>query len=80
MNKEKQMIEEMERDLIDSVEHETLFDVDFYITSKNLIAKDYRKVVRCKDCAQYNGHRYCQYYDTPVLDDDYCSYAKMRGE
>ena len=53
MTKEKQ-IEEMERDLIDSVEHETLFDVDFYTTSKNLIAKGYRKVEQgecpyCKD-------------------------------
>lgn len=40
----KKQIEEMERDLIDSVEHETLFDVDFYTTSKNLIAKGYRKI------------------------------------
>ena len=46
----------------------------------DLYEQGYRKVVMCKDCAQYNGHRYCQYYDTPVLDDDYCSYAKMRGE
>lgn len=42
-NSNKQ-IEEMEQDLIDSVEHETLFDVDFYETGKNLIAKGYRKI------------------------------------
>lgn len=40
----KKQIEEMERDLIDSLEHETLFDVDFYTTSKNLISKGYRKI------------------------------------
>ena len=41
MEKHKQ-IEQMEQDLIDSVEHETLFDVDFYKTSENLINKGYR--------------------------------------
>ena len=38
-------IKKMEQDLIDSVEHETLFDVDFYTTSKNLINKGYRKEI-----------------------------------
>ena len=88
MNMEKK-IEEMERDLIDSVEHETLFDVDFYTTSKNLIAKGYRKVVLCKNCVCCNygyggdeiGQRYnCSLQRLTVLPTDFCSMGKMKGE
>ena len=91
MNMEKK-IEEMERDLIDSVEHETLFDVDFYTTSKNLIAKGYRKVVMCKDCAYCEERHYevegerpyvkltCKWNSYSHHPNDYCGCAKMKGE
>lgn len=35
-------------------------------------------VVRCKDCTQYNGHRYCYYSELAVLDDDFCSYGERK--
>ena len=40
---------------------------------------DVVEVVRCKDCKNYNGHRYCHYYMETVLDDDFCSYGE-RGD
>ena len=39
---------------------------------------DVVEVVRCKDCEDYNGHRYCEYNAIPVLDDDFCSYGKRK--
>ena len=41
-------------------------------------APDVVKVVRCKDCKQYNGHRYCTYFAETVLDDDFCSYGERK--
>ena len=38
------------------------------------------EVVRCKDCTQYNGHRYCRYTELIVLDNDFCSYGEKRGD
>ena len=35
--------------------------------------------VRCKDCTQYNGHRYCRYTELIVLDNDFCSYGERKG-
>ncbi len=35
-------------------------------------------VVRCKDCEQYNGHRYCTYFAETVLDNDFCSYGDRK--
>lgn len=35
-------------------------------------------VVRCKDCTQYNGHRYCRYTELIVLDNDFCSYGERK--
>lgn len=37
-------------------------------------------VVRCKDCKEYNGHRWCTYFDQAVLDDDFCSYGERKEE
>lgn len=45
-----------------------------YFKDKSLCVE----VVRCKDCVHYNGHRYCEYFATPVLDNDYCSYAERK--
>ena len=42
---------------------------------KELPRGDMVEVVRCKDCEDYNGHRYCEYHAVPVLDDDFCSYG-----
>ena len=39
---------------------------------------DVVKVVRCKDCKSYNGHRYCNYHADPVDDNDYCSYGELK--
>ena len=36
------------------------------------------KVVRCKDCTRYNGHRYCRYTELIVLDNDFCSYGERK--
>ena len=36
------------------------------------------EVVRCKDCKQYNGHRYCTYFAETVLDNDVCSYGERK--
>ena len=36
------------------------------------------KVVRCKNCKSYNGHRYCNYHADPVDDNDYCSYGELK--
>ena len=33
---------------------------------------------RCGDCKNYNNHRYCYYFATTVLDDDFCSYGKRK--
>lgn len=35
-------------------------------------------VLRCKDCKQYNGHRYCYYSELAVLDDDFCNYGERK--
>ena len=35
-------------------------------------------VVRCRDCIHYNGHWNCDYFDSAVLDDDFCSYGEAR--
>ena len=45
----------------------------------HLIANDVVPVVRCKDCTQYNGHRYCRYTELIVLDNDFCSYGERKG-
>lgn len=37
-------------------------------------------VVRCRDCTHYNGHWNCDYFDSAVLDDDFCSYGERRLE
>lgn len=42
---------------------------------KSAPVADVVEVVRCKDCEDYNGHRYCEYHAVPVLDDDFCSYG-----
>lgn len=39
---------------------------------------DVVEVVRCRDCEDYNGHRYCEYNAVPVLDDDFCSYGRRK--
>ena len=44
----------------------------------HLIANDVVPVVRCKDCTQYNGHRYCRYTELIVLDNDFCSYGERK--
>ena len=36
------------------------------------------EVVRCKDCKQYNEHRYCNYFAQTVLDNDFCSYGERK--
>ena len=41
---------------------------------------DFVEVCRCKDCENYNGHRYCTYHADPVLDDDFCSYGEKRSD
>lgn len=33
---------------------------------------------RCGDCKNYNDHRYCTYFATTVLDDDFCSYGERK--
>ena len=38
------------------------------------------KVVRCKNCKSYNGHRYCNYHADPVDDNDFCSYGERKAE
>lgn len=43
-------------------------------------AADVVEVVRCKDCAEYNGNRYCQCLETPILEDDFCSYGERKGQ
>lgn len=45
---------------------------------KKLPGEDVEKVVRCKDCTIYNGHRYCTYFECTVFDDDFCSYGKRK--
>lgn len=37
-------------------------------------------VVRCKDCKEYNGHRYCNYHADPVEDNDFCSYGERKNK
>lgn len=37
---------------------------------------DFVEVVRCKDCKNYNGHRFCVYFEDTVVDEDFCSYGK----
>ena len=37
-------------------------------------------IVRCKDCKEYNGHRWCTYFDQAVLDNDFCSYGERKVE
>lgn len=37
-------------------------------------------VVRCRDCTHYNGHWNCDYFDSAVLDDDFCSYGERKLE
>ena len=44
----------------------------------HLIANDVVPVVHCRDCKQYNGHRYCYYSELAVLDDDFCSYGERK--
>lgn len=44
----------------------------------HLIANDVAPVVRCKDCTQYNGHRYCRYTELIVLDNDFCCYGERK--
>ena len=52
-----------------------------YITCEKFKNKaDFVEVCRCKDCENYNGHRYCTYHADPVLDDDFCSYGEKRGD
>ncbi len=46
----------------------------------HLMANNVVTVVRCKDCKQYNGHRYCTYFAETVLDDDFCSYGERRND
>ena len=41
---------------------------------------DVEEVVRCKDCKNYNNHRYCNYFADTVLDDDFCSYGERRAK
>ena len=43
-----------------------------------LVTNDVVQVVRCKDCTQYNGHRYCRYTELIVLDNDFCSYGERK--
>lgn len=38
------------------------------------------EVVRCKDCKEYTGHRWCTYFDQAVLDNDFCSYGERKVE
>lgn len=47
-----------------------------YITEQP--TADVVEVVRCKDCEDYNGHRYCEYHAVTVLDDDFCSYGHRK--
>ena len=35
-------------------------------------------VVRCKDCKEYTGHRWCTYFDQAILDNDFCSYGERK--
>lgn len=44
------------------------------------ISPDAVPVVRCRDCTHYNGHRHCDYFDSAVLDDDFCSYGERKLE
>ena len=43
-----------------------------------LIANGVTIPVRCKDCTEYNGHRYCRYTEIVVLDNDFCSYGERK--
>ena len=46
---------------------------------KKIPAVDAVPVVRCRECKQYNGHRYCWYLAADVMDDDFCSYGERRS-
>lgn len=43
-------------------------------------AADVVEVVRCKDCKNYNGHRFCLYHADPVDDNDFCSYGERKED
>ena len=38
------------------------------------------KIVRCQECTHYNGHWNCDYFDSAVLDDDFCSCGERKLE
>lgn len=43
--------------------------------------KDWVRVVRCKDCKYlYRNERTCDYFETLVEDDDYCSYGERADD
>ena len=52
-------------------------DVLAVIASQDTV--DAVEVVRCKDCNEYNGHRYCTYFACSVLDNDFCSYGERKN-
>lgn len=55
-------------------------NVDKLTVKLEPIYEELVEVVRCKDCTQYNGHRYCRYTELIVLDNDFCSYGEKRGD
>jgi len=55
-----------------------MYGVIDFIESRPTV--DAVEVVRCKDCKQYNGHRYCTYFAEAVLDNDFCSYGERRTD
>ena len=79
---------------LNELQSELAYDPDMYINEHNKYidfglkiairdiefqpAADVVEVVRCKDCTEYNGHRYCHYHADPVDDNDFCSYGERK--
>jgi hypothetical protein len=93
MSKEKQMIEEMAKDLgechtIDEWAAREYGEAytDFHATAEKMLDRGWSKqseVVRCKDCKHFyqDGNvKVCRHWNCHSTEDDaYCSYAKMKG-
>ena len=79
----KMFLEEVRQDYLE----EDTFSSDFAAEVIETVQDEYLanaptvdavEVVRCKDCTQYNGHRYCRYIELIVLDNDFCSYGERK--
>lgn len=47
---------------------------------KNEPTVDAVEVVRCKDCATYKKYGWCEFFNEPAEDDNFCSQGEKRGE